>query len=138
MDARTHFCDANHNRDLRSGGLSVCFFFRSNLRILQNVWGETAKSMSEFNVCHSVLDAKRNSKLRFGGSLWVVLFLFGLAFWAFKSVHFADANLDSRLAILLGSPGAPRWSSAILNHDSSLAIWTAQTVILQMLITIVA
>ena len=72
------------------------------------------------------------------GSLWVAPFPLGLTFWAFKSVHFADANPDSRLAILLGSPGAPRWSSAILNHDSRLAIWTAQTVILQMLITIVA
>ena len=112
--------------------------FRSNPRILQKVWGETAKLMSEFDFCHSVLDAKRNSRLRFGGFPWVVLFLVGLTFWAFKSVHFADANHDSRLAILPGLPGVSKCSSASPNHDSSLVIWTAKTVILQMLITIVA
>ena len=72
------------------------------------------------------------------GSLWVVPFPSGVTFWAFKSVHFADANPDSRLAILLGSPGVPNWSSATLNHDSSLAIWTSKAAILQMLITKVA
>ena len=61
-----------------------------------------------------------------------------VTFWAFKSVHFADANPDSRLAILLVSPGVPNWSFATLNHDSSLAIWMSKAVILQMLITIVA
>ena len=68
----------------------------------------------------------------------MVPFPSGVTFWAFKSVHFADANPDTRLAILLGSSGVPDWSSATLNHDSSLAIWAYKTVILQMLITIVA
>ena len=111
--------------------------FRSNPRILQKELSETAKLMSEFAFCHSVLDAKRNSRLRFGGFPWVVLFLVGLTFWAFKSVHFADANHDTRLVILPGLAGVSK-SYASPNHDSRLAIGTAKTVILQVLITIVA
>ena len=89
-------------------------------------------------VFHSLLAAKHDSRLRSGGfplggslSMWSDI-------WAFKSVHFADANHDSRLVILPGLPGVSKWSSASPNHDSSLAIWTAKSVILQMLITIVA
>ena len=55
-----------------------------------------------------------------------------------KSVHFADANHDSRLVILPGLAGVSKWSSASSNHGSSLVIWTAKTVILQMPIAIVA
>ena len=94
--------------------------------------------MQHFGVLHSVLDAKHNSRLRSLGFPLGGPFSFGRDILGLQKCAFADANPDSRLAILLGSPGVPNWSSATLNHESSLAIWTSKTVILQMLITIVA